>query len=47
MIVGLKGVGKSCTFNWILNRPVIGKGDKIETTNSNICKDPSNADPND
>jgi hypothetical protein len=27
MMVGLTRVGKSCTFNWILNKPMQGEGD--------------------
>jgi 50S ribosomal subunit-associated GTPase HflX len=38
-LVGLTRAGKSCTYNWILGRNMIGKGNKIQANYVTLIKD--------
>jgi hypothetical protein len=44
MMVGLTRVGKSCTFNWVLKRQMVGEGDEIEAIYKTITKDETAAE---
>lgn len=39
MLVGLTRAGKSTTFNWILDRSMIGKGDEVDAHYETIVND--------